>query len=169
MAFDEGSIRCAEEKDLEAILGLYEGARRFMREHGNPRQWNTTWPPRMLVEEDIRLGRNRVFTDADGKILAVFVYLFGENAEPGYLGIENGSWSKEAPYGVIHRIAVAENGRGIGSRCIRWAYEQCGYLRIDTHPDNLVMQRTLEKLGFERRGIIHVIEDNDPRYAYEKV
>jgi len=30
------------------------------------------------------------------------------------------------------------------------------------------MQGLLEKLGFERRGIIHVTEDEYPRYAYEK-
>lgn len=29
------------------------------------------------------------------------------------------------------------------------------------------MQGLLEKLGFDRRGFIHVEEDNDPRYAYE--
>lgn len=33
----------------------------------------------------------------------------------------------------------------------------------------MVMQNLLTKLGFEKRGIIHVIEDDDPRYAYEKI
>ncbi len=33
--------------------------------------------------------------------------------------------------------------------------------------DNVVMQKLLEKLGFEKRGIIYVIEDNYPRIAYE--
>lgn len=165
---EKRTIRNAEPEDLETILALYEGARRFMRDHGNPRQWNTVWPPETLVREDIEKKRNYVCTDENGEILAVFVYLFGENAEPGYLSIEDGSWTKDAPYGVIHRIAVKENGRGVGSFCIRRAYEKSGYLRIDTHPDNLVMQRTLEKLGFEKRGVIHVIEDHDPRFAYEK-
>jgi hypothetical protein len=31
------------------------------------------------------------------------------------------------------------------------------------------MQQLLSKLGFEKRGIIHVEEDDYPRYAYEKV
>lgn len=162
------TIRHAEAGDLDTILAIYAHARDFMRENGNPRQWNTVWPPRALVEEDIARQRNYVCTDEDGRILAVFVYLFGGNAEPGYLGIEDGGWSKDAPYGVVHRIATAENSRGVGSFCIRWAYAQSGYLRIDTHPDNTVMQNALEKLGFTKRGIIHVIEDHDPRFAYEK-
>ena len=31
------------------------------------------------------------------------------------------------------------------------------------------MQRLVEKLGFVRCGTIYVIQDNDPRFAYEKV
>jgi hypothetical protein len=31
------------------------------------------------------------------------------------------------------------------------------------------MQRTLAKLGFSRRGIIYVAEDNDPRIAFDKI
>ena len=31
------------------------------------------------------------------------------------------------------------------------------------------MQNLLTKLGFERCGTIYVVEDNDPRFAYEKM
>ena len=33
---------------------------------------------------------------------------------------------------------------------------------------DVVMQNLLAKLGFTRCGIIHVQEDDDPRFAYEK-
>ena len=33
---------------------------------------------------------------------------------------------------------------------------------------SVVMQNLLQKLGFEKRDIIHVVEDNYPRFAYEK-
>ena len=49
-----------------------------------------------------------------------------------------------------------------------WAYRQCGHLRVDTHTDNLVMQKLLGRLGFQKCGIIYVAEDHYPRYAYEK-
>ena len=40
---------------------------------------------------------------------------------------------------------------------------------MDTHPDNLIMQKTLLKLGFHKTGMIHVEEDDDPRIAFEKI
>ncbi|MCR4708773.1 MAG: GNAT family N-acetyltransferase, partial [Clostridiales bacterium] len=59
--------------------------------------------------------------------------------------------------------------KGVGRFCINWAFEQCGHLRIDTHGDNVVMQNMLTGLGFIRCGTIYVVEDNYPRFAYEKV
>ena len=32
-------IRKTEQEDLDQVLALYEEARRFMRDHGNPDQW----------------------------------------------------------------------------------------------------------------------------------
>lgn len=83
--------------------------------------------------------------------------------------IEDGEWIGDADYGVIHRIASDGSVKGVGTFCINWAFEQCGHLRIDTHTDNKVMQNLLRKLGFTQCGIIHVVEDNYPRFAYEKV
>ena len=43
-------------------------------------------------------------------------------------------------------------------------------MRIDTHAENLPMQRALEKAGFTPCGMIYLIggrEDGDPRLAYE--
>ncbi len=62
-----------------------------------------------------------------------------------------------------------EGLKDLGSFVIDWAYQKCGHLRIDTHEDNVVMQKMLEKNGFEKCGIIYVYEDHYPRLAYEKV
>ncbi len=67
------------------------------------------------------------------------------------------------------KLAAGGSERGIGRFCIGWAFEQCGHLRIDTHTDNKVMQKLLTSLGFTKCGIIHVIEDNYPRFAYKKI
>ena len=48
-----------------------------------------------------------------------------------------------------------------------WAWEQCRNLRIDTHRDNYVMQRLLEKNGFVRCGLIDLREGGE-RIAYQK-
>ena len=136
---------------------------------GNPNQWGpTNWPPEELIHQDIATGKGHVCED-DGRVVGVFFFDCGEDIEPTYRTIEDGSWAADGPYGVVHRIASDGSTKGVGACCINWAWEQCGHLRIDTHADNVVMQRLLAKLGFERRGIIHVVEDDYPRFAYEKV
>ncbi len=106
------------------------------------------------------------------EIVAVFYFDYGKNIEPTYETIVEGKWKGNDTFGVVHRIA-ADSGnplaKGAGSFCINWAFDQCGHLRIDTHGDNVVMQNLLTKLGFERCGTIYVVEDNDPRFAYEKM
>lgn len=162
-------IRHATPADHGEIMEIYAYARKFMTQHGNPRQWAANgWPPADLIRQDIAEGKCYLCMDGD-KIAAVFYYECGKDIDPTYLNIEEGSWASDEAYGVVHRIAVAEGCRGAGSFCINWAFQQCGHLRIDTHGDNTVMQNTLKKLGFEERGVIYVKQDNDPRIAYEKV
>ena len=154
--------------DMEQILALYAQAREFMVRTGNPRQWAArSWPPEWLIRRDIEQGKCHVCTDGQG-IAAVFYFDVGEDIDPTYRCIHEGSWLADGVYGVVHRIA-ARAGSGAGKYCIRWAYAQCGHLRIDTHGDNRVMQKVLKDLGFSQRGTIYIAEDNDPRLAYEKI
>lgn len=162
------NIRQAKETDIERIMEIYAYARSFMAAHGNPNQWGPTlWPPKTLILNDISAGCSYVCEDA-GSVIGVFFFRMGKDIEPTYGVIEEGSWREDTPYGVVHRIASDGSQKGIGAFCLNWAYEQCRHLRIDTHPDNVVMQNLLTSLGFEKRGIIHVEEDEYPRYAYEK-
>lgn len=160
-------IRKTQMQDLDRVMDIYAGARAFMVATGNPRQWAARcWPPRELILRDIEQGKSYVCTDGDA-ILAVFFYHYGKDIDPTYRRIDDGAWLDDSPYGVVHRIA-ARAGTGAGKFCIRWAFEQCGHLRIDTHGDNAVMQKVLAGLGFTRCGIIYIEEDNDPRIAFEK-
>lgn len=161
-------IRKAEFYDLEEILSIYEQARQFMVRTGNPNQWAArNWPPKDLIEQDIAQGNSYVCLDGE-TITAVFYYDCGENIDPTYRTIEEGAWIGDSNYGVVHRIAAKE-GTGAGRFCIDWAYQQCCHLRIDTHADNQVMQSVLKRLGFVYCGIIHIVEDNAPRLAFEKI
>ena len=160
-------IRKAQREDLDRMMEIYAYARAFMAEHGNPLQWGPTcWPPRELIEKDIKEGKSYLCTEGD-RIIGVFYYDYGEDIEPLYRDIE-GAWQKEGPYGVVHRIAGDGSEKGIGSFCLGWAFSQCGHLRMDTHGDNKVMQSLLTKLGFVHCGTVHVEEDPYPRLAYEK-
>lgn len=162
-------IRKSTQNDFTRIMKIYAYAREYMASHGNPNQWGpTNWPPEDLICEDIRLGNSYV-CEHEGKIVGTFYFTQGEDIEPTYNVINDGNWLNDGAYGVVHRIASDGSIRGTGSFCMDWAYEQCGHLRIDTHPDNKIMQQMLTKLGFEKCGIIYVEEDDYPRYAYEKL
>lgn len=166
------TIRHSEMGDYEKMLAIYARAREFMAATGNPKQWNTTWPPAEVIKADIEDGKNSfVAIDEDGDIVATFFFMM-EN-DPTYDYIEDGAWKSSDPYGVVHRIAVSGKVKGAGAYCINWAYDRCREagrnLRIDTHGDNKIMQKLVTCLGFEYCGIIYVREDPDPRYAYEKV
>lgn len=136
-----------------------------MRSIGNMNQWNNGWPPREVLEEDIRLGQGYV-CEEDGEILAVFAYWYGKDCEPSYRTIYEGSWKNDEPYGVIHRIA-ARSGHKAGRFCMKWAMKESdGHLRMDTHLDNVAMRHVFETMGFERRGVIY-LDNGHPREAYE--
>lgn len=169
------SIRHSSQKDVGRIMEIYEYARKFMAENGNPRQWGMTgWPPEKLIRQDIEAQHSYV-CEADGRIVGTFYYNYGPHIEPSYERICGGAWTgvkkygeSGNTYGVVHRIAGDGSVKGIGTFCLVWAFEQCHHLRIDTHPDNRVMQKLLQKQGFERCGYIYVMEDRDPRIAFEK-
>lgn len=162
-------IRKSRETDLARMMEIYAQARRFMAEHGNPKQWGATnWPPQALIENDIRNGNSYVCINDAGEVIGTFFYVFGADVEPTYRNICEGAWLDASDYGVVHRIAADGSEKGIGQFCLNWVYDRCGHVRIDTHGDNAVMQGLLVKLGYKRTGTIYVEEDNDPRLAYEK-
>lgn len=86
--------------------------------------------------------------------------------EPTYDNIFDGNWLNNDEYGVIHRIAVVEPHKGIASFCIQWCLKICPNMRIDTHKNNIPMQKTILKNGFQYCGIIKK-EDGSERLAYQ--
>ena len=137
-------IRKAKPEDLSRILEIYAGARAFMTQTGNPRQWaRRNWPPETLVVRDIQLGKCHVCQEKD-RILAVFYYDFGPDLDPTYRRIIGEGWNWTGPYGVVHRIAAAQ-GHGAGRFCLQWAMEQAGHLRIDTHLQFPAAYRSLSR------------------------
>jgi RimJ/RimL family protein N-acetyltransferase len=156
-------IRKAQMEDFDRILEIYAYARSFMAKTGNPTQWGNHYPPLDMLHADIPAGN--LYVVEDGQIHGVFAFFTAP--DPTYSYIEDGTWLDESPYGTIHRVAGDGSG-GIFSAVLAYAVSRNPHVRIDTHHDNKVMQRVLEKHGFQRCGIIY-LEDGDPRIAYEKV
>ena len=157
-------IRTAQSSDWQDIMDIYANARRFMRKAGNPTQWGDSFPYEDIVQEDIELQQSYV-VELDGRVQAVFAMIPG--IDPTYLEIE-GAWLNDEPYAAVHRVASRGEVKGLTGRILDWALEQHGNIRIDTHDDNLPMQRALEKAGFTPCGRIW-IEDGTPRIAYQKI
>ena len=157
-------IRKTKAEELDRVMAIYAHARKFMAETGNPNQWGSTKPPKEQIIADIEQGKSYVCVE-NGEIAATFFY--SDEVDPTYVKIYEGNWLNEAPYGVVHRIASAGTAKGSGSFCINRAFEQCGNLKIDTHHDNIVMQKTLQKNGFVYCGIIYLVS-GDARMAYQK-
>ena len=160
-------IRRITQDDYDTVMKIYEYAREFMAEHGNPNQWGPTkWPSAERIQQDIEEGTGFV-VEHDGRVIAHFGFVWGP--DPTYLNIEDGEWLDDSRYAVVHRIAGDGSIKGIGEFILNWAYDiSGGHLRIDTHGDNYVMQNLLEKCGFIHTGTIYVEEDDFPRLAYEK-
>jgi RimJ/RimL family protein N-acetyltransferase len=157
-------IRKAQLRELDEIMEIYDGARTYMREHGNAEQWGDGYPSRALIGEDIETGRCHVCVE-DGALAGVFCYFEGE--DPTYQRIYDGAWLNDKPYGVIHRIAVAQHRKGVASYCFAYCFALCKNLKIDTHRDNIPMQRSLAKNGFTLCGTIF-LESGAPRMAYQR-
>ncbi len=159
-------IRKTTFDDISALLTIYSRAREYMRKNGNHNQWKNSYPPRDILEEDVKIGRGYVVVGENGGILAAFMFQLGD--DDTYKIIENGTWLNSDPYGVIHRVASSGTAKGILSVIVEYCSAFCDNLRMDTHEDNKIMQHLLEKNGFIRCGIIH-LPDGDPRIAYHKI
>lgn len=155
-------IRLADERDLDEILSIYEQARAFMIQAGNPHQWTDGYPRQELLEEDIRDQRLYVVAP-ENEILGVFVLMAGPEAD--YATLE-GSWLNEEPYQVIHRMASKRGG--IAHQVFDWAMTRTDSLRIDTHQDNGPMRHVLEREGFSYVGEL-TLANGDKRLGYHKV
>lgn len=161
-------IRKSQITDLPKIMQIYECARQFMAENGNPTQWgNDKYPSINLVKQDIESETSYV-CEENGDIVGTFFFDFGKDIEPTYEIIEEGNWKNNSAYSVIHRLASNFTIKGIGKKCFEWAYKQSnGHIRVDTHKDNKPLQNLLKKLGYKYCGIIFV-RNKSPRLAYEK-
>lgn len=158
-------IRKGAAADIDGIMACYDIARSYMRASGNNSQWINGYPSRELVAEDIADGISYVGVDEDGEIAMAFAFIIGD--DPTYTVIEDGRWLNSLPYGTIHRFGSNGKHRGILRRCVDFCMSEIDNIRLDTHADNVTMQRAAESIGFKRCGIIYCI-DGSPRIAYQK-
>lgn len=168
-------LRPACEADLPRMLEILAGAKAFLRANGVA-QWQAGYPNEEALRADIAAGQG--YALLRGESVEGFLALcFGE--EPNYRVIFDGAWQGAEPYACVHRLAVSPALRGTGAaRCAIFQAEQIARergvftMRVDTHENNLPMQRMLEHCGYVRRGKIVIgsgLEAGAERIALEKI
>lgn len=163
MTTDKISIRKSTVEDIPRLLEIFDIARKFMAGTGNPNQWAENYPGEALLRNDIERGDSYSIV-SEGRIVATFVLRDGN--DPTYDIIYNGAWLNDSPYATIHRIASSGEIRGTMHHAMQFALRHYQNIRIDTHRDNTVMQKAINKEGFEYCGVIHCWNGSE-RLAYQ--
>lgn len=158
-------IRHTKPADMDAVLGplrfspLFHGGKRKSRSMGKRLSW------RRQLSLDMASGRSLCLRGRKRHRRHLLLCL-GRRAKL-FTGLTVAVGFNDRPYGVVHRITSAPGTRGVASFCLAWCFAQCGNIRIDTHRNNIPMQKTLIKNGYRVCGTIY-LENGDERIAFQK-
>jgi len=160
----------AVKEDVNSIMNIIMQAQDYFKENAI-NQWQDNYPNFETVKKDI-INKNGYVLSKNNNVVGTVVVTF--DGDKNYEFIYNGEWVSYDKYAVIHRMAVDSNYKGIGlsSVIIKNIEKICldkdiHSIRIDTHKENISMQRLLQKNGFQYCGIIY-LEDKSERIAFEK-
>ncbi|PWX09531.1 GNAT family N-acetyltransferase [Clostridium perfringens] len=164
-------FRQAKISDLDQIVEIIELSKKYLKET-KVDQWQDGYPAKEDLRRDIESGNSYVLTNKDEIVATTVISLDGEST---YNSIFNGEWITNDEYIVMHRVAVHDKykGKGIFKELIKEAEvlalnKGISSIKIDTHRDNISMQRAVVKNDFKKCGIIY-LEDGSERIAFEKV
>ena len=164
-------FRQAKISDLDQIVEIIELSKKYLKET-KVDQWQDGYPAKEDLRRDIESGNSYVLTNKDEIVATTVISLDGEST---YNSIFNGEWITNEDYIVMHRVAVHDKykGKGIFKELIKEAENLAlnkgiSSIKIDTHRDNISMQRAVVKNDFKKCGIIY-LEDGSERIAFEKV
>lgn len=161
-------FRKATEADIDAVAEIMASASARLGAAGID-QWQRGYPNRSSVEQDVKNGVGMVLSEGD-TILVYGAVIF--TGEPAYDDLTGGEWLRSGDYACVHRLCTNEIFVGMGFSkhfmlaAEAMAAERVGSIRIDTHPDNQIMQSLIGRLGYTYCGDV-VIESR--RLAYEKI
>lgn len=164
-------LRKAFKSDANSIMNIIKQAQDYFKEQEID-QWQDNYPNYETVCNDITNNYGYVLLK-DNIIVGTAAVSF--DGEKTYEHIYDGEWISDGEYVVIHRIAIDSKykGKGLASLILENVEKICleknvHSIKIDTHRENLAMQKLLKKNGFKYCGIIY-LEDGSERIAFEKI
>lgn len=161
-------IEKAKLTDLSEIVAVIESARAFLKAQEIDQWQKSAYPAAADVRSDIENNVAYVLK-VDGKVAAYAAVMTG--FDPAY-DLIHGAWRNDShDYVTVHCMAVstAFRGQALGQGFLTSVFETFSTyqdFRVDTHPDNQIMQHILTKLGFEKCGVVMF---EGARWAYQKV
>ncbi len=170
------NIRTLTIDDLEEVIALCLEAKKTLAERG-VNQWQSGFPDRASLTDDLLSGRCFAFLDDKGTICAFTRLNFEPEAE--YEHLKSGCWlTGNEGYATTHRtvVAPAHRSTGLSDRLLEEAERRAALagaksIRVDTHRDNSAMRSLIARRGFtECCTFLLPYPDASPeRIGYEKL
>ena len=168
-------IRKATAEDLPEILEIIRQGQSFLKSQGLS-QWQEDRGPKSVdIEQDIAKDEGYVFLYEERPCGYTSLV---SGVDPVYTAITEGQWETNIGqvYVSVHRVAVsmAIRGKGFGKiflALIVAEAKKLGYadIRIDTHLENLIMQKVITDTGFIYRGMVEFPFFDGRRKAYQMI
>lgn len=166
----------AQVEDFETLLAILKDGRSQLAEAGI-NQWQGDYPNPDQIKADIKSGYAFLFNSDDHQTVGAVTVI---PAPDHVYDSMDGEWLVDTTsYLTIHRLAIHSDhaGNGYATKLftgvidhIIGEHPEVDSLRVDTHIDNLAMQRIITtKMGFEKVGTLDgVYHPEDKCYVYEK-
>ena len=161
--------------DMPKVMKITNDAKTLLKKNGSL-QWQQGYPNENTFTTDVN-NKSLYGLYQNNELIGYGAYIYGKDIN--YVEID-GKW--EIPANdkdmAIHRVAVEENqhGNNYGIKILKYGilYAKklgCITVKVDTHKNNLPMQKCIQKSGFIYKGIIKILRDklDNLRYAYEIV
>ncbi len=165
------NFRKAQLSDVTQIMKIIKQAQKFLK-NSQIDQWQNNYPNAITIKNDINNDCSYLI-EINNRVVGTLAIIFDREAT--YDKIYFGEWKTNSDYVTIHRIAIDNDFKGsnIGKtlidKTVLLAQKKCfKSIRIDTHRDNLIMQKFLLKNNFYYCGVIYLSDGNE-RLAYERV
>ena len=147
-------LRAAALSEVELAMDIINQAKAHLRAQGID-QWQTGYPDRDCLERDVRTGKG-YFLEEDGIPLGYLCVDF--DGEPAYDHL-NGTWAREEPYVVVHRLALSDaaRGRGAAGTAFQLVEDLCRdrgvrEFRVDTDAGIHKLHHIVPKQGLQTRA-----------------
>lgn len=163
-------IRKAKINELDEIMNMYASCVDGMQK-ANIDQWDSTYPNRKIISEDIRNKSFYIFLINDKIIGGINVDKIQDKT---YLDVE---WKdKDNKFLVVHRLAVRQEfwKKGIGNKLMIFAEslvkeKKLNSIRLDTYSSNPIAINFYLNLGYIKKGEIFLKPNKNEYYCFEKL